>query len=1220
MFKVIRYNKIYFILFIIIFVITDFTILGSAENIDSPTNIFTNNQTVSSPATLTVPGYGVVDNKVISLAVSNANWIDSTLHVNAGNNVKIKLDKNQLPSEDISQVRNNPEPDETYYVLFRIDPRFAKPQVVRSQKNISYEEFAGNLLALEKQDIDTINPSAFLPVSNQVPLTKGDTLVITLKDNLPIEPSENYVAKPNFRNILKSGIIYYNKLFIPGRAKDSGKHCHHKITYEDLSSIYKHCTSCNSISDSRNDNELATLTNNISDSACYNCLGIDIDNWADHNTKMKFVVDQYYDRKVEDFYDPSVTNAYQYQCVARNSGGTIDLAWEFIPPFAIPIPTTFWVPDVYGSYSEDLYSFPVTPPKKSWKNIAGEILTAFNRYRGTNTGYTYYIASDTTFSKYKDMFNWTVSQTWESCRDNQHSCKIWNYINAHVLWSFLQAEYTGSQNWTISNWDWLIENWSIVRKLFPNLFRVVHPDTLKFDTALGSIIGHKITNRLLGGQVINIAQCRYVRKWHIDYNKFNVADNEELVLKHVLHENNSVSSNSEKLDHAGDNVITVNQKFNIEGPCNVCNRGIITPDEINNSYCSNVCTASNTGKDMADLGDDALCFRCLNIESFPRKTSKTNKSIAAIHNSRNRVTGYITLPDHCPEIIPDGIIGTDIGYNILVGNPITTKPENSSYNQIVIPNTRNIPECTNRSSGLCINKYGQGMKIILGGDVIKDSNEKFPINHWNGSNIGAFFHYNKIDSDKTLIFDLDNSRPISGMISAEDYFQLFADWNLAGQNINFFDERLRLNQVDHVKFLHFGGYIMKLDIYHKIVNNDYQVSYSISDTPPDDDVVGTILTADQNTINATTSGNIWLKVVNAEDNGNIAGNIVVNLSNYTASSFFQDMIYPIIQSLIQQLSSVTNIMYHYIIGNHNVKNIVHTTLILYITIYGLLFLMGRVEISVEDLAIRVMKIAIIITLVSDASWDFFNNYLFRIFTESINQLIINIVNSDQLVDSSNPFSWIDLILSKYLNPYVLELLIYQLFSIMFFTTIMLIISMYRILVLVLRVIVNYTLSFLFLSVLIVLFPLFAVFMLFEHTQIMLSNWFGVMFAIMLNAIILMLFLLFLEQHISVFLYQAVSSQQLSINPLELNVAGIAILHEQYIQYQPIVTTPSTIQEFINANMLYINYIDIMLSTFIIYIFGKISSVLPEYTRSIVTVITSMQNAAVVDDVISKVSR
>lgn len=72
---------------------------------------------------------------------------------------------------------------------------------------------------------------------------------------------------------------------------------------------------------------------------------------------------------------------------------------------------------------------------------------------------------------------------------------------------------------------------------------------------------------------------------------------------------------------------------------------------------------------------------------------------------------------------------------------------------------------------------------------------------------------------------------------------------------------------------------------------------------------------------------------------------------------------------------------------------IQASLVLYITVYGIMFLLGMVQNTKADAMIRIIKIAFVLALCTDTSWKLFGQNLFDLFVRTTNQLIFYFSNN-----------------------------------------------------------------------------------------------------------------------------------------------------------------------------------------------------------------------------------
>jgi type IV secretion system protein VirB6 len=184
-------------------------------------------------------------------------------------------------------------------------------------------------------------------------------------------------------------------------------------------------------------------------------------------------------------------------------------------------------------------------------------------------------------------------------------------------------------------------------------------------------------------------------------------------------------------------------------------------------------------------------------------------------------------------------------------------------------------------------------------------------------------------------------------------------------------------------------------------------------------------------------------------------------------------------------------------------------LILYIAGYGLLFVMGMVNISQMNLVIKAVKIGAILALTMPNSWTFFYDNFFKLFLDGSAVLISESLNSafqsqyvncpalpsdpnnPYLNDIPNPFCFLDFGFSllftnkstwmKFASLMVLTPITFIMFWFMVYGLVMYVVAIFK-------AVVSYMLSIAAIAILLLLAPIFIPFILFEQTQSLFSSW------------------------------------------------------------------------------------------------------------------------------------
>jgi len=486
------------------------------------------------------------------------------------------------------------------------------------------------------------------------------------------------------------------------------------------------------------------------------------------------------------------------------------------------------------------------------------------------------------------------------------------------------------------------------------------------------------------------------------------------------------------------------------------------------------------------------------------------------------------LPDNriiysnAQQFCTDGIKATRPEYAINCGTPglywdleTNTKIMEGRMDNVALNATKqNLASCPESANGkdndpLCYYDKGRGLKLAVGGTTIKEINEKFVSSPFTGKD----FFYHKSDVDGNLEFK--TSWLINGMV--QGYSQFMKDWSTISLYEEFLSTINDAKPSQFMNFLHFGRYLLDIEIGNAVATvskadlDAIKVEYLILENGvPSDSTAGTTV---ERTFrgNAGSSGFLWVRVVRPNDN--LTGVVQLKIANYTGSTWFSDLVYgKLVKPLREKFNELSMIIYHKLISNATFQGIARTMLVLYIIIYGLVFLAGATQITVTDIVTRVLKIGVVLALFSETSWTFFSQNLFNVFIDGADSLMTAVVGVTS--QAGNVFGFVDPIFDKYTNGRIWGLLFIQLLQIHTGMTFFAIITIYAILIYfraILEVIVSYCLAFLGLAVMVSLAPFFIVLILFERTKSMFDNWLSVMFSYMIQPTILLIFFLLIDQ-------------------------------------------------------------------------------------------------------------
>jgi type IV secretory pathway VirB6-like protein len=208
---------------------------------------------------------------------------------------------------------------------------------------------------------------------------------------------------------------------------------------------------------------------------------------------------------------------------------------------------------------------------------------------------------------------------------------------------------------------------------------------------------------------------------------------------------------------------------------------------------------------------------------------------------------------------------------------------------------------------------------------------------------------------------------------------------------------------------------------------------------------------------------------------------------------------------------VIETIWNNMVGEQPYKEYLRALLTLYIIFYGILFLLGTVEISQMDLIVRVIKIGVIVALTSDQSWKFFSDNLFNLFLYGSGDLIglfsISGGGSDLDHGNNNVFSFVDNVFQVLFFDYrtwfrILALLLTS--PLGFIYVLLILWGTLNYFLAIIEAVITYIMSILTVSILLVLAPIFIPFILFSITRELFNRWIQFLFAFAIKPVILLI--------------------------------------------------------------------------------------------------------------------
>jgi hypothetical protein len=267
------------------------------------------------------------------------------------------------------------------------------------------------------------------------------------------------------------------------------------------------------------------------------------------------------------------------------------------------------------------------------------------------------------------------------------------------------------------------------------------------------------------------------------------------------------------------------------------------------------------------------------------------------------------------------------------------------------------------------------------------------------------------------------------------------------------------------------------------------------------------------------------------------------------------------------------------------------------------------------------KLSLSSVLLSGNSWEFFNEYLFSMFFNGTKQLI-NVFTS-VTSDSGNPFGFVDPIFDTYTSSNFWISIIVQLcqpWTGMGFLAMLTIAGVTIFLSALLEIVATYVLSFILISILIGLAPLFIPMILFDYTSEFFKNWLTMLFKAMLQPVIMIFLILMFDDLMQNILSSTIVSSEwgcLKNLDIEFNVAGynIDLTKDTFCLpfYIPVMDAPSDASSYVVSGLSNYarNYLNLTIASFMYFTYSLVVAQLVLVTNNILKSITGLTSDSAV---------
>ncbi|MDF3047154.1 MAG: putative type secretion system protein [Candidatus Midichloriaceae bacterium] len=257
--------------------------------------------------------------------------------------------------------------------------------------------------------------------------------------------------------------------------------------------------------------------------------------------------------------------------------------------------------------------------------------------------------------------------------------------------------------------------------------------------------------------------------------------------------------------------------------------------------------------------------------------------------------------------------------------------------------------------------------------------------------------------------------------------------------------------------------------------------------------------SDENGKQQTLKGSLYFKIIDSNYDDNEGEYAVTILTGVAAK---KGIIQQSIGYFTDTLNKVTEKLFRGLTSDFGFISMVRAILFFYIALTGIMFMMGLINSHIAELVIRLFKVSLVVALISESSWEFFNTYLFSLFTDGAQSIATLMTKaaftySEQYGDGQFIFpedahsvSVFDSVLNMLIAPAIhfkiWGLLFYK--SYFFAYIIFIYVCIYLLLLAIVRSCVLYIVSIMLVGLLLAISPLFIIMILFKVTKTWFDDW------------------------------------------------------------------------------------------------------------------------------------
>lgn len=235
-------------------------------------------------------------------------------------------------------------------------------------------------------------------------------------------------------------------------------------------------------------------------------------------------------------------------------------------------------------------------------------------------------------------------------------------------------------------------------------------------------------------------------------------------------------------------------------------------------------------------------------------------------------------------------------------------------------------------------------------------------------------------------------------------------------------------------------------------------------------------------------GEAYFKILDKYYDDNSGGYYVALKDGFTPLQ--KPPITAVVNIVTNALNNTSMVLFNSIVSNSQYMSALRAAMVLYIIVMGILFLGGSLHMTEKELVVMLFKLVLVMQLVTTtASWTFFNQYFFQIFTSGVVE-ITNIITANFTGGAVGSLTFFDQFISLMYSYETWIKIMALIISVPtgFFAALIITVGFFTLTFAIAQAVMIYLLALIATSLLIMLGPIFIPLIMFNRTKSMFEKW------------------------------------------------------------------------------------------------------------------------------------